>query len=331
MTNADHPPENPFGAGTSLADALEQMSQRGAAMAPPHEQAYRTVRGRVRTRRVAKAAGAGMLSVAAVSAVAAGALYGPPDHHGYAPGVSGFTDAPSGVSGLGSSHTAALMDGHQPADWKGTLLACGARLSEVLGGGGASSSASASSSGGGERHASRGASSSAVPDGTDRTATGYGLEILDAQRNTLTVRRVWRPDGGDVLAGQVSFVWTQGDKIVSLPGDIVGEELAEPDDGTRQDSPSAASTCLAGDDVAAADGAEAEAQPGTGAGDGAPSGVVVPNLPAGTYEVRAYQYLAPAGAGKTAETVDASIEDPASWSAPVEVRVEKDGSILPVG
>ncbi|GAA1848357.1 hypothetical protein [Myceligenerans crystallogenes] len=313
MTNADHRPEDSYRAGTSLADALESMSQRGEAMAPPPENAYRAVRGRIRARRAAKTAGAGMLSVAAVGAVALGALYGPPDHKGYAPGVSGFTAAPSGVPGLGSSLTAAVLDGHQPADWQGTLLACGARLSEVLGMGRSPSDAAASRS------------SSGSPSGDDagRASSGYGLEILGADRNTLTVRRVSDPESSDVLAGQVSYVWTQRDKVVSLPGDIVGGELAEPDDGTRQDSPSAASTCLADE----AGGSAPEAEAGDPAGT---DGVVVPNLPAGTYELRAYQYLAPEGAGKSAATVDASIADPASWSAPVTVRVAEDGAIVPV-
>lgn len=297
MRSADHPPEGEDpGAGAGLAAALEEMSRRGAAMAPAHEDAYTAVRGRVRTRRVAKAAGAGMMSVAAVTLVAAGALYDPPPDMGYAPGVAGFTAAPE-VLGLGRHGEAHLMLGFQPPGWEGSAIACGERLPE--------------------QHfpdAGEDGEQSAVP---GSGAGGYGLRITDVQRNTLAVSRVPGVWSDDLLAGPLSYVWTQEGRVVSLPVDAVQDVTVGVEEFTRSGTPSTRSACLGHD------GSDEDVT-----GPTAES----PELPAGTYQVRAYQYLVPtadeAGPGATDHAVDAA-DDLSSWSAPVTVTLTDGGDLLP--
>lgn len=301
MTNADHPPEGEHpGAGAGLAAALEEMSHRGAAMAPPHESAYAAVRGRVRARRVAKATGAGMMSVAAVTLVAAGALYDPPDHMGYAPGVAGFTEAPD-VLGLGAHGEAHLILGFQPPGWESSAIACGDRLPARF-----------FPEGDGRAVDPIGG---AVPVG-DVPAGGYGLRITDVQRNTLAVTRVPRSLPDDVLAGPLSYVWTQDGRVVSLPVDAVQDATVGVEDFTHYDTPSTRSACL-GHDGSDKDASGPTAEP--------------PELPAGTYQVRAYQYLIPTSDGTDTGAVERSVEDPSSWSAPVTVTLTEDGTLLPAG
>lgn len=304
MTNADHPPGgHPPRAEASLSDALESMARRGAEMAPPHERAYPAVRRRVRARRAAKATGAGVMSVAAVAVVATGALHEPPADLGYAPGVSGFTTAPS-VPGFGEL-SVSVVTGHQPEAWKGTLLSCGVRVADLLGG-------DPSSSGG-------------TGDGA-----GYGLEIVEARTDALAVRRTAETMSDDVMAGQVSYVWTQGDTVVSLPEEFMAEGLSHVDDAMQYDEPSAESTCMPGEEVPPVD-ASADPEGGRAeAGTGSATVTATPDLPAGVYEVRAYQYLVAAGTQPSTGTVDASITDPASWSAPVEVEVTRDRRVVPI-
>ncbi|MBL0887181.1 hypothetical protein [Myceligenerans indicum] len=294
MTNADHPPERGHpAAGSGLAAALEEMSRRGAAMAPPQEEAYAKVRGRVRSRRAAKVTGAGMMSVAAVTLVAAGALYDPPHDMGYAPGVAGFPSGPE-VLGLGADGEADLILGFQPPGWEGTAIACGDRLpGELLPDG----------------------PDVAGPDPSDAADTRtYGLEITDVRRNTLAVTRIPRSLSSDVLAGPVSYVWTQDDLVVSLPVDAVQEATLGVESFTRYDTPSTRSACL-GHDGSGEDTSAPTAEP--------------PELPAGTYQVRAYQSLVPAGGDADSGAVARAVEDPSSWSAAVTVRLTEDGVVLP--
>ena len=300
MTKADHPPTGEFTPGGRLADALESMAREGADMAPPHDRAYAAVRSRVRVRRAAKSAGAGMMSVAAVAIVAAGAMYEPPTDLGYAPGLSGFTTAPS-VPGLGSDIAVPVLSGHQPTSWKGTKLACGSQLPAVLGDHESSLDGDGDGGDGG--------------DGGKADRGNYGLEILDARRDTMVIRRAEATLSGDIMAGQISYVWTQGDQVVSLPPDFMGDELQHVDGNRRHDAPSTISSCVA--------------TTGSGASS-SPGGETVPYLPEGTYELRAYQYLVPAGLSTTVATIDRSIDDLSSWSRAIEVQVTKDHSIVPI-
>ncbi|WP_460703615.1 hypothetical protein [Myceligenerans halotolerans] len=266
-------------------------------MAPPHEDAYAAVRGRVRTRRVAKAAGAGMMSVAAVTLVAAGALYDPPHDMSYAPGVVGFTAAPD-VLGLGAHGEAHLILGFQPPGWEGSAIACGDRLPQRF-----------------FPDDREGRSVDAV--GVGASADGYGLRITDVRRNTLAVTRTPRSLSDDVLAGPLSYVWTQDGRVVSLPVDAVQDATVGVEDFTHYGTPPTRSACL-GHDSADKKASGPTAEP--------------PELPAGTYQVRAYQYLVPTGdeSGKSdTDAVDRAVEDPASWSAPVTVTLTKDGVLLP--
>ncbi|RPF23142.1 hypothetical protein [Myceligenerans xiligouense] len=265
-------------------------------MAPPHEDAYAAVRGRVRTRRVAKAAGAGMMSVAAVTLVATGALYDPPHDLGYAPGVAGFTTAPE-VLGLGAHGEADLMLGFQPPGWEGSPIACGDRLPARF------------LPGAGEGPAD------AAPVDADASPDAYGLRITDVRRNTLAVTRVARSLPDDVLAGPLSYVWTQDGRVVSLPVDAVQDATVGVEDFTQYDTPSTRSACLGHD------GSDEEVSGPT---------AEPPELPAGTYEVRAYQYLVPTGVSD-AGAVDRAVEDPSSWSAAVTITLTEDGVLLPAG
>ncbi|GAB4084676.1 hypothetical protein GCM10028784_13060 [Myceligenerans cantabricum] len=268
-------------------------------MAAPHENAYPAVRGRVRARRIAKATGAGMMSVAAVTVVAAGALYEPPHDMGYAPGIAGFTSAPN-VLGLGPHGEAHLMLEFQPPGWEGSAIACGAPLppleraeeSPPPADDGAAGDDGAGSGGGGD----------------------YGLRISAVQRDTLEVSRTRDASSDDVLAGPVSYVWTQDGLVVSLPVDAVQDAELGLEEFTRYDTPSTRSACL-GHDSKDQDGDAPTAEP--------------PELPAGTYQVRAYQYLVPTGSAPDAGSVDAAIEDPASWSDEITVELTEDGAILP--
>ncbi|MBO0609602.1 hypothetical protein [Myceligenerans salitolerans] len=296
MTNADHPPEGEHpGAGSGLAAALEEMSRRGEAMAPPHVDAYAAVRGRVRTRRAAKAAGAGMMSVAAVTLVATGALYDPPHDMGYAPGVAGFTTAPD-VLGLGRHGEAHLMLGFQPPGWEGSPIACGGRLPARFFP---------------DEGEARSGDAAPVADGS--STGGYGLRITDVRRNTLAVTRTEESLSDDVLAGPLSFVWTQGGRVVSLPVDAVQDATVGIEDFTHYGTPSTRSACLG------RDGADEDVSGPT---------AEAPELPAGTYEVRAYQYLVPTG---EPGAVGRAVEDPSSWSAAVTVVLTEDGVLLPAG
>jgi hypothetical protein len=242
-----------------------------------------------------------MMSVAAVTLVAAGAMYDPPPDMGYAPGVAGFTSAPD-VLGLGAHGEAHLMLGFQPPGWERGTIACGARLSREL----------LSDTDDGEVPPTTIAADEDEAESADTPR--YGLRITGVSRNTLAVTRVAPSLPDDVLAGPVSYVWTQDDLIVSLPVDAVQDATLGVDGLTHYETPSTRSACL-GHDGADGDRSGPTAEP--------------PLLPAGTYQVRAYQYLVPTDGTPEFHAEENAVEDPISWSAPVTVTLTKDGDILP--